>query len=60
MVCSAMQQGRQEFSPTPDETAQMLRNYYGERLEVVRGTGWGWSDEKLMQCSLASVSALWL
>ncbi len=24
-------QGRQEFSPTPDETAQMLRNYYGRR-----------------------------
>lgn len=24
-------QGRQEFSPTPQEMAQMLRNYYGEQ-----------------------------
>jgi hypothetical protein len=23
-------QGRQEFSPTPAQTAQLLRNYYGE------------------------------
>lgn len=29
-------QGRQEFSPTPDETAQMLRNYYGETIDGAR------------------------
>lgn len=29
-------QGRQEFSPSPEETAQMLRNYYGRCSQGLR------------------------
>lgn len=32
-------QGRQEFSPSPEETAQMLRNYYGRWSQGLEHSG---------------------
>lgn len=52
-------QGRQEFSPSPEETAQMLRNYYGGWSQGLEPEAWH-VHKSLRLANLLLYNTTWL